>query len=680
MHSPFYRSGGNRAFSVLEVLVVVAVLSIAFISVAKFAGTREAAGAHKLRQTTKALNQSIEVYLASGGKIDPDWGAVEVIGALKARARSERQHRIVGLTENMVDQRLGFEESSGERELKAVWDASAKRFQLVETAAAGITDFQLSDANIPAEGMEDERATGLLFADTGHWVWDYQDRSNGGPARGPTPVTSQPPAGGGAPPTGGGPTELAAPTFSHAAGEYVFSDFDLPVVISAGDNTPGTFQIFYRLGAGPFRLYNGNPLSVPQGSDLVAYAKSVNASSYADSPLSVASYNVEPFQLSPPTITANHPHFDSGSRPTIRITLTDPNDSRVPSTMRYRVEGGPWTAYSGAFDLDVATFASGAQIEAAVFGDQPWVQDSIASGLLLPVKLQPPVFAVESLDFVEAEVTLTNPNPVGSSLMRHQTMALPSSPYGAETLYAGAMVYRGEDYPDGGVRVSARSTASSERFLDSDPATVDVPLVDPDDWSLDGGASGTFANGVGLPSMDESYSVDGSMFSWGTPTFPNWNRSVAEFTGNDFTGAVPGAIFKIGEIHYFNGDILGGTGANGVDLSVNLQLGFGQNVPFTVPLELINVPNNTGSQAGDADFVKINYNAPPPQVELFGKPYRVILGFGQTSANGYSSVSQFHVFENESASADVHAVVAPPAVANAIWHYLRFGGSVLPGG
>lgn len=103
---------------------------------------------------------------------------------------------------------------------------------------------------------------------------------------------------------------------------------------------------------------------------------------------------------------------------------------------------------------------------------------------------------------------------------------------------------------------------------------------------FNGGTTGTFSGATGGDPTAYEYSNGDpvSTFKWGkvNPQNPDSAKSVLTFTGVDPFGPVDcGEEFDIGLIDYFNGTVLQGTSATGVELGIDIN--------FTTPSGLVSL-------------------------------------------------------------------------------------------
>ena len=163
-------------------------------------------------------------------------------------------------------------------------------------------------------------------------------------------------------------------------------------------------------------------------------------------------------------------------------------------------------------------------------------------------------------------LTLTNPNPAGSSRVYYSLNNGPWVPYADGTELA---------LPTETLTSSLRTYAaaySSEAYSDSNSAENLYKTI-----FFRGATAGVFHSPVG-----ESTLVTNLTSGVTSPTF-TWGRIASGYTqSNSMTVApasnytvVPDQEFKVGDLTYFNGTVVSGTSATGVKLRVGFN--------FTVP-------------------------------------------------------------------------------------------------
>ncbi len=171
--------------------------------------------------------------------------------------------------------------------------------------------------------------------------------------------------------------------------------------------------------------------------------------------------------------------------------------------------------------------------------------------------------------------------------------------------------------------------------------------------SFEGISSGAFIN----PNGGTALVTDGvgtTDFSWGEPASSSDVSSRLGYSGSLFS-INENDEFIFGTMTYFNGTIVNGTGATGVDLDVSLSFGTpsGLEEDFAFNLGLINSPNSSDPIAS-ADYVNFDNSVSSNFFTSDGVDYTLeFLGFGSLAGGGFTEESSFHIFENEGAQVDL---------------------------
>lgn len=179
--------------------------------------------------------------------------------------------------------------------------------------------------------------------------------------------------------------------------------------------------------------------------------------------------------------------------------------------------------------------------------------------------------------------------------------------------------------------------------------------------SLSGTVDGDFHSPSGGPNLkyqiknakdyfehgDSQYILDGVPVDSGSPNSLN-------FSGQNFTNVAPGETFKLGVLNYHNGNSYYDSHATGVRLKINLELpNRGQSVAFDLVLDLVNTENDPDDPAASADYVRITNLQQNLGLLINGVSYRIQLGFGATDSFGFSTNSQFHVYEGATGTGEL---------------------------
>lgn len=387
-------SGAAKAFTVIEAVIVVAILGLLSTTVFNVYGKiNQVAHQEKLRSEVKTLNNAVKIYQGFGGKFDGISDPAEVIGKLKSVAHSEIADRIPGLNASMVDARLSVRMQSSDEaesgEARVVWDASTHQFVVAKSGGQGISSFGL-DAN-PEEIPEiDQRELVQLYAKNSTWVWDFEESSM--PViQGPTAIStisneevddSLIPIDEIPDPVGPLNKEgLDTPTLSPPPNSYSIRDFDLPVEI-VNPNNPGISRLYYSVDFGPWEEYSGEPVILAPESSIAAQVIPKYRRDYHASAMNRGEYEALPVLLSPPVIDTSVSSFGAFSDRYVSVTLTDPNQGD-PSYIEYRVSYGPWQVYDGPFLVDSEIYEADVLVESRSRSDNSFYQTSENSSSLL---------------------------------------------------------------------------------------------------------------------------------------------------------------------------------------------------------------------------------------------------------------------------------------------------------
>ncbi len=273
---------GRRGYSLLELLMVVAVLSTV-MAAGYFAVTSltSSAKAGKLHSDVVTLNNAVRTYLTHGGSIPASTDGPAVINKLKSTASRTSGNRMAGLKGTMLDARLRGQLISLDGPERAVWNPTKQRFEL-STSGSGFSSFDLGADPTLAE-VEEERSATLSLAQKDHWVWDSGDSTTASraPRQIQTSVVTNI-----EPPPPGIISRLAAPEVSIPGTLYDFSAFNPTLTVSLVDrNMPGKSRLFYSLENGPWIEYTGTPLQIPPRftTTLRTYAAATDPENYEDS-------------------------------------------------------------------------------------------------------------------------------------------------------------------------------------------------------------------------------------------------------------------------------------------------------------------------------------------------------------------------------------------------------------
>jgi len=181
---PHFRFTGFTMIEVLAVLAGLAIIGgIGYVTISE---TKTNAEATKLESDVASINRSIQIFESNGGDLTGVTGADDSTGShsdvltkLKTRGDSSK---ILGVTGSTLDARVyavyqtAEEASSGSS--RAVWNASARRFDVVTSGGAGVKEFRLNEELASETPVTDDSRTTAKETSTGNgWVWEHGNPS-----------------------------------------------------------------------------------------------------------------------------------------------------------------------------------------------------------------------------------------------------------------------------------------------------------------------------------------------------------------------------------------------------------------------------------------------------------------------------------------------------------------------
>ncbi len=187
----------TSGFSFIEVLFALIIVALIAGSGYIFAGRiTHASKLSKLEVDVSSLNQSINVYLASGGNLDGVTQPQLILDKLKTVRTQASAERFSGLRSSMVDKRLYAVMMTSSESLgstpRALWDSAEKSFQIATTGTLGVKHFALDDSLTATDyGTENREASPIDVNPNDGWLWAYSD-SNVMDAPAPTLVSVSP--------------------------------------------------------------------------------------------------------------------------------------------------------------------------------------------------------------------------------------------------------------------------------------------------------------------------------------------------------------------------------------------------------------------------------------------------------------------------------------------------------
>lgn len=654
----------DQGFTLVELTTAIGVVVVlAGLGLTVYAGNREAAREVKLQSDVVRLNAAVGVYEAMGGSLHGASTPAQVVERLRRVSDAVTAEQTAGVTGSMVDRHLGVRlQSSAEAatsDMRALWDATAKRFRMATSGSGGVAEFTRDAARAVAAPVAETRELNLRFATTDKWIWDFSDvapQAYPGPTEipfGDIPTTpSVPPVGGlgSNPGPNPGTTALDPPQFSLASGSFPISEFDLTVEL-INPNPVGSSAIIYTLDGSNWYSYSES-LTVRPGVEVRAYSQSL-VPEFVNSVHAAEQYGATPVKLEAPIITLSSNIFDFEENRIVNVTITDLNPASV-SLIQYRVNSGLWKFYRGAIDLNGGQYMTGAAVEARAFPLlEYYLMSDVASAsidgasesdLLAPnIYTSAPKFDYDEHPLVS--VTITNPNSTEHSQLEYRVDGGTWGPYG------GAFDLNISQYQVSPATIEARATATVSYYRDS--PIVNALVAEPDPlFEISGEATGRFQNPLGRSNMvydivnDEAANT--TFFTWGRSTTSNPASSLL-FAGQSFFDVSPGEQFLIGTLDYYNGTIASATQATAVELIMDLTFyDATEDTTFDFAIDLLNT-SNTSDPWASADYVKLQDVASELTQTINGREYFLKLEFGETSSNGFSTIDEFHVLENAAA-------------------------------
>lgn len=268
-----------------------------------------------------------------------------------------------------------------------------------------------------------------------------------------------------------------------------------------------------------------------------------------------------------------------------------------------------------------------------------------------PVRLLPPtpsvVGGLYSLLNLPTSTLLLNPNEDGSSEIYYNL-----NDGGWKRYTPDQLIPLPTNLLESKLLVYAASN-DTERWLDSPNDETDYRVL-----FFSGYSDGNFRKPAGDSGLvtNLTKNLKGKLFTWGTPAAGQTKPNSLTFTPNtSFANISPDQEFFLGKIDYYNGTTNSGTNATSVKLQVDLTFtvpGGSENLEFALNLQ--STVNNGRSADEDADYVWIPSVSSQFSTKIHGQTFYLKLRFGNSTANGFTTINEFHVHENKTATGSIY--------------------------
>lgn len=345
----------------------------------------------------------------------------------------------------------------------------------------------------------------------------------------------------------------------------------------------------------------------------------------------------------------------------LTVSLSNPNPPGS-SDIFYSLNYGAWQAYSGPFATHPDDVISAQAVATTSNYSDSAKTDQIYTAT--PVTLSPPIINASSDVFrlfsnKPINIDLVDTNEPGVGKIRYRLDGGPWLPY-----TSGFWLQR-KNYP-AGVEIEAQVVSVGSQYYS--PSSVSARTLNTESLNLVGDTEGSFHDPTGPSGMVSNLAPgqSSSHFEWGEDSHPSdpqfeagLSRSTMDFTGNSFGNIAGGERFQIGKLDYYNGTILGGSGADSVEFTLGLNLNINGNMfnpYFDFSFGLVNVlnqgdPNNPWV---DADYVLLDDPVSSRTLIINDYEFEFRIEMGDATSDGFAAFNEFHVLEEKTASANVY--------------------------
>ncbi|MEB3211873.1 MAG: choice-of-anchor K domain-containing protein [Leptolyngbyaceae bacterium] len=183
--------------------------------------------------------------------------------------------------------------------------------------------------------------------------------------------------------------------------------------------------------------------------------------------------------------------------------------------------------------------------------------------------------------------------------------------------------------------------------------------------TFNGYASGVWGTPHSTESSPQFTGVGDSLFTWGTPNISGRDSNQLAFQGSVFDTAT-NALFKVGELTYFNGTIRSNTGIASVPLNFEFMFDNADVLSqvFSINFDIVTTPN-IGTPEDNADAIVPTTLISEQSFNLDGLDYTLqLVGFSQDG--GVSNTEEFRVLEEARTTASLFGriIEVPPTVSD----------------